>query len=289
MRGIMMLRYLLPLLLACFSLFGAEVRQGAQVILDEPVSGNLYAIGGIIEVTENVRGNAYLVGGQVRIGGTIEGNLRVYAGEVQIDSQAVIKGNFTYSSPDQAQIDPGAKVEGIVTFHPLDETFKAKWKKTFFFGARMTGLLMNFLFSFVIGWILLKMFPQRAKKAVEILRKKPWKAFGIGLVATFLLPIACLFLFITILGFPLGLALLALSLLGFYTAKIFPILWLGRVCFPKLHFNLGVLTLGLIIFFLLIQIPFFGGILSIAFTFLGLGAILLARLPTKPKKKPFYS
>ncbi|NGX38372.1 MAG: hypothetical protein K1000chlam2_01545 [Chlamydiae bacterium] len=305
----MKIRIFLAFLLAFFPLFGEEVHRGnytaasesvritgvvtgnvyvigSKITVEGQINGNLIAFGAMIDIPGEVRGNARLIGGQVEIGGTIGGNVKAYTGQLNLDSQATIKGNLTYSSPEQAQIDPGATIDGKVTYNPFQGVFKGKWKKTFFLGARLTGLLMNFLFSFVIGWIFLKVFPQRTKKAVEILRKTPWKAFWIGLITVILIPIACLVLFITILGFPLGLALLAFSLLGFYTAKIFPILWAANACFPKLRLKkhmLLILALGLIVFFILTQIPFVGGILSLAFTFFGLGAILLARLPAKAK------
>jgi hypothetical protein len=107
-----------------------------------------------------------------------------------------------------------------------------------------------------------------------------------------ILPLLCVLLLITVLGAPFALALLALNILGFYTAKIFVILWLTSKGLHKIHIHIGKLpslSIGLLLYYAASAIPFAGFMMTIVFVLLGVGAIVLAQaekhvyLPT-PKR-----
>lgn len=281
---------------------------GGQIELDGTILQNVTVMGGNVELSTRARvgKNAVITGGMVNLEGTIGGNLTVtasnarlsgdvggnvkgYVGQMRLSSRADIHGNFEYSSSSEAFIDNGADIRGQVIYHPsvVREVFRGKWTGGVLFGTKMTGLLMNFLFSFVVGLIFYKLFPKRLKAAVLLIEKNPWKAFWTGILIAILLPIAVLILFVTILGFPIALALVALSLLGFYSGKIFPIFYFSNRFLPKIKMKkdrLATFFVGLVLFFLLLQIPFFGSILSLIFTFIGLGALVIGKLPKKAKK-----
>lgn len=259
----------------------------ASIELDRSgkIGGNAVLSAGIFEVEGTIGGNLTLSGSKLRLQGTVGGNVDAGVTEIRIGSRATIGGNLKYSS-DEAIIDPGAKIQGSTTVKPsfIRRVIRGKWH---LFGARITGLLMNFLFTFVIGVFILKLFPRKLDRTLDALRKKPWKSLFAGLLTMILLPIISVLLFITILGLPIGLALLALSLLGFYSAKIFPVLWFSNRLFwrwIKDPHSLWRLFFGLILFFLIIQIPFLGSFLSLAFTLIGLGALVLGRAPQKRRK-----
>lgn len=259
----------------------------ASIQLDRSgsIGGNAILSAGISEIDGSVGGNLTLSGSKLRLQGSIGGNVDVGAAELRIGSRAIIGGDLKYSS-DEAVIDPGANIQGATTVKPsfIRRVIRGKWH---LFGARTTGMLMNFFFTFVIGAFIMKLFPRKLDRTLDALRNKPWKSLFTGLLTIILLPIISVLLFITILGLPIGLALLALSLLGFYSAKIFPVLWLSNRLFRrwiKDPHSLWRLFVGLILFFLIIQIPFLGAPLSLAFTLIGLGALVLGRVPQKRRK-----
>ena len=96
---------------------------------------------------------------------------------------------------------------------------------------------MNFFYSFIIGLIMLRYFPQRIDRTIETLNSKPMQSLVAGIVLVFLLPIVMLMLLITILGVPFALTLLSLTVVGFYTAKILSILWLSTHLFRRFEFK----------------------------------------------------
>ncbi|NGX58951.1 MAG: hypothetical protein KR126chlam3_00093 [Chlamydiae bacterium] len=250
------------------------------------VGGNVVITGGIVDLYGNIKGDLSFSSSNARLLGDVGKNVKANVGKFRIGSKANIAGNLNYSSPEEARISPGAEINGNVLYKPsqVSKFFKGKWQKRIFLGSRMVGILMNFVFSFVLGTVFLKVFPRKLKKTLDKLQNAPWKSLWTGLLVLILLPIVCLILFITILGFPIGLALLAISVLGFYTAKIFPIIWSMNALLPKIHMkqnSLVGLAIGLILFFLFVQVPFLGALLMAVFTLLGLGAVVLSRVPRR--------
>jgi hypothetical protein len=284
---------------------GGNVRvAGGQVLLSGSIGKNLTAMGGNIQTgaQTRVQGNAFLTGGGLHLEGTfaqnvtvaasdltlvgkIGGDLRAEVGDLRLLPGAAIGGNLDYSSENPANISSEAKVQGVVT---QSSTYKTKIfkKKQILLSAKYLGVLMNFFYCFVVGWITLKFFPTRLDAILRLFRAHPWKTFWVGLLSVFLLPFIFLILFVTIVGFPIAIALLAVSILGFYTAKIFPIFWVTKKFFAHKRYPLAFFAFGLIAFLLISQIPFIGQVLSIVFTLLGLGAMVLRTLT--PLKKGDY-
>jgi len=255
------------------------------------IGGNLVATGGNVEVAGTVGGMVTLAASNARISGRIGKDVKAHVGQLRISSRASIGGELDYSSADQALIDSGAEIGGEIVYHPsaVREFVSGKWKAGLVLGSRYIGRVMNFLYSFVIGWILLKLFFPKVKRALGVLDQRPWKAFWVGILTAILLPVACVILFVTILGFPFALALVAISLIGFFAAKIFPILWVSNRIFPKFRLkpnSLGVLFLGLLAFFFLVEVPILGKVLSPFATMLGIGSVVLGRVSKGRSRTP---
>ncbi|MDN3505923.1 MAG: hypothetical protein P0S96_01685 [Simkaniaceae bacterium] len=260
-----------------------------QFVSKTLVGGNAVLTGGIVDVSGKINGDLTLSASNARLLGDVGRNVHAYAGEFRVGSKVDIGGNLDYSSSSEARIDSSARIGGEVNYEPsvITEVFEGKWRQGLIFGSRLTGILMNFAFSFFIGALFLKLFPRKLKRTIETLKAKPWKSFWMGVLILVLLPVACLLLFITILGFPIALALLAISLLGFYTAKIFPIFWVSNSFLPKINLKINSLLglgIGLVLFFLLAQIPIFGKLLTMVFTLLGLGALFLSKTVRNKRK-----
>ncbi len=274
---------------------------GGQVIINGTIGKNLTALGGTLMLNQgsSVKGNAVFTGGEARLSGVVEGRvslncssaringkiggrLKGRIGELHIGPQSEIGGNLEYESGTEGKVDPEAKIEGQVIYHPshFKSFFGKEWKQKVIVGSKLLAISMNLLFSFVFGVLYIKLFPHGFHDALKFLKKRPWTSAGIGLLTMILLPILCLLLLVSVLGFPIGLALIAFSLLTFYTAKVVPIVWITHAVFPKMGIYWG-LFLGLVLFFILLQIPFFGGLLSISFILLGLGAAMMAKSSQK--------
>lgn len=256
-----------------------------QIISKASVGKNAVLAAGIIDISGDILGDLTISGSNVRILGKIGRNVRAFVGELRVGSRAQIIGNLDYSSHQRARIDQGAKIDGQIRYKRsfFTEIFGGEWKRGAVFGSELIGFVMNFIFSFVIGALLLKFSFHKLQYAIEILRTRFWKSILMGMVFIIVLPIAALILFITIFGIPLGIALIAFSLIVLYAAKVVPIFWLSNILLTKIRFkpySLLGFTLMLILFLVLIRIPYFGAFLSLAFTLIGLGTMILGQIPS---------
>jgi len=241
------------------------------------IQGNVVCCAGNVDLASLVGSNATFAASNLRISGQIQKNLEAYVGQLRLTSKAKIGGNLEYRSNTVAYVDPGAQILGQLTHHPslFHGLFKGRFFQSILVGSKIAGLLMNFLYSLAVGIILIRVFPHRLEKALEALEERPWKSLAFGAMLLILLPLASLILLMTILGIPFALTLLALNVIGFYTAKIFSIFWVSNATLPRIGFKKNKLTtysVGLICYFLITSIPFLGTLVAFIAMLFGLGA-----------------
>ena len=254
-----------------------------QLIPSAAIQGNLVTIAGNADLAALVGGQATMIASNLRISSTVEKTLQAYVGHMRLTSKAVIGGDLVYDSDHEANIEPEARIQGHVIYHPsfLQEVLKGHFLNLLLIGSKLAGVLMNFLYTFVVGWIWLRLYPQNLERALNALSHKPLKAFACGIMLLVLLPLASLIFLMTILGAPFAITLLALNVIGFFTAKVLTIFWASNKVFKKIGLRPNTLTIfcfGLICYFFLTAIPFFGPLLSFVAMVFGLGAVPLAKM-----------
>jgi cytoskeletal protein CcmA (bactofilin family) len=258
------------------------------------IGGNVVVAAGNADLSGVVEKNARLLCFNMRYSSHINGDVSAYAGEIKVTSKGYIGGALTYRSNDPASIDPRAVIKGSIVYHPslIHNLTELPWLKGIIIGSKILAVVMNFLFTIAFGWVLIRLFPSKLSKTIEVLNHRPISCIFAGVVMLVILPLLCVLLLITVLGAPFALALLALNILGFYTAKIFVILWLTSKGLHKIHIHIGKLpslSIGLLLYYAASAIPFAGFMMTIVFVLLGVGAIVLAQaekhvyLPT-PKR-----
>ncbi len=258
------------------------VAGNAQLLVPATVGNNVVITAGNVDLSSKIGADATIVASNLRISSYIANKLQAYVGQLRITSRAHINGGVDYRSSTIAWIDQGAVIQGQITHHPslVHELVKGTWIQSLLVGGKVVAVLMNFVYTLVVGIILIKMFPKNLESALHVLKVSPWKAFSWGLMLLILLPLASLILLMTILGVPFALTLIAANIIGFYTAKIYSVFWISNWVFGKFKFRvnrLPVLTCGLVLYFLLISIPILGVIISFAAMLFGLGAGVLAQ------------
>jgi len=98
-------------------------------------------------------------------------------------------------------------------------------------------------------------------------------------VLLILLPLASLILLMTILGIPFAITLIALNIIGLYTAKIYTICFASNWVFGSFlkRSHIPNFFCGLTLYFILTLIPVFGTLLAVTSMLFGLGAGILAQ------------
>jgi cytoskeletal protein CcmA (bactofilin family) len=277
---------------------GDDVRAaGGTITIGGPVGGEVVAAGGTVTLTPEARveGRAWLSGGRVviagriarelkvaaasvSVAGEIDGDVRIAARTIEILPAARIKGDLVYTSGKPARIDPGAQIQGRVTYTKSVLAQRAGRIGLVVFALLRIALLVDVI---VCGAILLLLFPGFAVSAARTIRSDPWKSLGLGFLVLIVTPIVGIMLVVTIIGIPIGLALGALymlaMLLGYLTAAVF----LGELGArlvgrgPELPTGGRVLSLvlALVVLALVRLIPVLGGIVALLAVVIGLGAV----------------
>jgi len=275
---------------------------GGQVTIGGKIGRNLTVGGGSVEVTKGASiggsvvagaGNINLnapVGGDIRIGagnvtlsGEVGGDVEAWVGSLRLTPSAVVAGNITYWSTEDASIASGATVTGSVTKNsPAPEEVPSKEKVL----GVLTGFalflkLLSLFTLLVVGLILIKFFPVFNTAAVANLRNRPWLSFGVGALTLILVPVAAVVLMVTVVGVPLGLMLLAIYGIAIFLSRVFVVYLVGQLLLTQAKVN-EVLTLlvGLAVYALVTLLPIIGGLTTFLATVFSLGALVLTKRDT---------
>lgn len=241
------------------------------------IGRNLGVAGRTIVIDGRVVRNLVATGGGVTINGIIGGNVQANANRLSIGPNAVIRGNLVYTGPQRASIASGARILGATTYHPMARHPQHKKAPLALFGL----WLLSLLGAFIVGALIIALSPATSVRIAEAIRTKPWISILIGFILLVVMPVLIIAIAITVVGIPLALILLATYLISLYIAHIFVALAIGRWIFGRFgrpNTSLYVdLLVGLLILWVLMPIPFLGGLIGFIALLLGLGALATQR------------
>ncbi len=235
--------------------------------------------------TAEIGGDLLLGAGIARIDGLIKGDINSGVKSLTIASTASIQGKLNYISGNEANIQSGAQIKGMIT-HKLPHV-----KKGLVAGIGLWWIVIGFLMTLVLGIIIVLLAPIRVKAVTESIRTHPWASLGWGVVILVATPIVALIVCITIIGLPLGLIALVFYAIAIYLTQLFVGLFIGQLIigtFRKIETRaalVGALALGLAILRLLRLIPFAGFFFGLATVLFGLGAILVSERKLRAEVK----
>jgi len=249
---------------------------GQQVVVaeDATIGRNAYLAGQLVQVDGAIGGFLRATAQDIVLNGTVEGSVDVRGGSLRIGPEARITGDLTYRVPAASvRIDPAARIGGTRTMLPVEEK-RARPPVAMFRGLTALAFLLT-------GVVLVAVFARTAAAAEAALRRRPGASLGLGLAWVILVPIGIAILALSVLGIPLALIVLAVYLFSLYIGRVVVALWLGRLLLrrwarPERGRLVVAYLLGGILLLLLCLIPVLGKIILIVATLLGLGSLALA-------------
>lgn len=248
-----------------------EIAPGATV------GGDLQASAGNVRIAGAVAGNVEAAAETVSVadGGTIGGNLEAGAETVRLASGASVAGDVRYGGQldraDGAQVGGATVQDGdLVVNGPIvgDVPRIPAW----------VGTAYGFLVNAALGILLLAAFPAFSRRVTAQATDSPLRSGGIGFLTLILVPVGLVLIALTIIGIPLS--LIGALLFGFT-------LWVGAV-YGRIAVGdwlLGLvnvqnrwlaLLVGLVVVALGVSIPIVGGLVEFVVFLLGFGALATA-------------
>lgn len=272
-----------------------KVSVGGNVVLgagnvtidkDSKIGGSLIVGAGNIKNSAPIGRNAMIGAGNLYLDNKIGKEARLAGGNIELGPLTAINGNLVYAlGEDKGTLnqDPASTVGGTISrYTPPVNAQKdlAKAKDDFAkFGAVASRgwLVVSFLGSLLIGFLLLRLFPKTSLALASLIQSKSTNSLGTGFLIVILsLPIF-LVLAITILGLPLLGILIPLFFVCLHLAKLITSYALGRFIATQFSWSkmgvYAIFLLGLFVFYLLRSLPAIGWVASFLFTWAGLGAI----------------
>jgi cytoskeletal protein CcmA (bactofilin family) len=289
---------------------GDDVRAaGGDVTIESTINGELFAAGGNIALGKGSRianaatlyaGNVTVdgkidgplkVGAQrVTINGEVNGDVRLYAEKIELGPTARIVGTLQYPISADLKKSEGAAVSGAITRAMPDVSAREgnsatrEWHRGMQSANPMwAGSIFTFVALLACAAVLPLVFPTFSDQASSTVQNSPGQAAALGFASLLLVPVLAGMLFITILGIPLGMALLmlypALLLVG-YVVGVRYIARRAEIAIRKdtsgsFAISIGFFALALLLMMLIARLPFIGPLALIVITIIGTGACIL--------------
>jgi len=263
---------------------GDDLRvSGGNITIGGSVGGELLAGGGNITILPGVTvgKSTYIGGGNVSLGGTFGGDAKVSGGALVFSPGTKVSGNLDYYTQKELDLS-NVKVGGEANFHEQKAPVKNKQMYTnkFPWVAFITIWSLISLAAFLI--LVYLMFYLWRKDVNDMISKafaKPGRELLRGFATMFLIPIAVIILFITIIGFPLGifalLSYIALMMLSAAMAVILGAALLARFVFRRkeTELNWWLILIAAVVIMLLKLVPFVGWIINFLIMLAALGVM----------------
>lgn len=233
-----------------------------SVIKDVSVVGQSITINGKVSRDLSVAGN------DVNVNNNVGRNIEADLNKLVLSNGAVVTGKVNYTSPNSIEIKNGAKVVGKITYH------KTAPRNTSTAGDFIAFRIYWLVALAVLSMVLAAIFPRFFKAWNPVKGTDFWIRFLTGIVSTFAAPAIVLILFISIIGFPLGLAFAAFWFLVVLMSMPFTSYFIGNLIGKNLHPVLKAL-IGSVVLGILEAIPFVGWAFIVIAYWIGSGIIAL--------------
>ena len=165
---------------------------------DALIGRDLYAAATTVLVKTNLNGNAFITGSRVVLENvTIMGDLNLEASEVVIKGKSSISGKFSYN--DNAQIT------GLENLTTGETATYAGHTNEVTFGQTITSKLIFLLGRLLVTIVFIVIAKKFSKRLLdEFEGRSAWKDLALGLGLLIGVPLAGIFVMITMIGLPLG-------------------------------------------------------------------------------------
>jgi len=252
--------------------------QSASIGDGATIGTDLTAFASDVQLNGKV-GRDVVGGGQtVTVFGNVGRSATVTSEQVTLASSARVKGDLTYISQNQAQIDKGAVVTGKTERQEPTAKQNQGWQGGW--AAQLVGLLYWFGAMLLFGLAMLALLPRTFLTTNRLIIGQGGWALLAGLIALIVTPFVVTLLLVTVIGIPLGLALLGLWVIALVASFVYSSHSVGMWIANQLQWKLKwpqatALVIGLALLALVMLVPLVGGLLIFLALVWGLGGIVL--------------
>jgi cytoskeletal protein CcmA (bactofilin family) len=242
------------------------------------IGGDARAIAETIDMEGHIGGSLRAVARRITITGEIAGKADLLAERIVVTSEATIAGDLIYRSETEAEIAAGATIGGEVRRVEVD-TSDIQSVGLAILGISLVIALVWAIATLILVAVVQLAFPGLMTASVGRLVASPWSHLGGGVVILLVATALAGGLLFSVLGIPLGLALLMataiLELLGLVAVGYCIGLFVSRRSPSDVGHGgrVGWALVGVVIIGLVTLIPFLGAIVAGLAVAAGAGAV----------------
>jgi cytoskeletal protein CcmA (bactofilin family) len=278
---------------------------GQTLTINAPIAGDVYAAGQNVVVTDQgsiagdlLGGGEHLeisgpVGGDVQVGaetlklsGPVTGFVEATFANLELGDGASVGGDFDYTSVHPVQGLDGI-VRGTARFTEAEEedlTIEFEEEPPSFASSAgwwMAWTTWSYVAKLLLGSLFLLLGGGAAARVARAVTDEPAQSFGWGFVVACALFIGSIIALVLIVPFPLGVIGLMSFFFLLYAAQIISAQAIGAWALRRFRPDgepspFAALALGLVPVVLLGAIPWFGGLVWLAATIAGIGALWIS-------------
>jgi cytoskeletal protein CcmA (bactofilin family) len=257
---------------------------GGAVVPAGQTAGDVVALDGPVRIAGHATGDVVAVSGPVRITGRVDGDVAAVSDRAFLAPTARVGGDLLYGD-ERPVVAQGARVDGSIKDKNWADTLSSP-------GWGLAGPLAWWLAvsisTLLVGALLLLLAPRMLAAAERSARDHLGAAVGWGVLVAIALPVVAILLLVTLVGIPLGAALL-LALVPVMLVAYVTSAWILGRRIAKERTWLALLA-GWGVLRVLALIPVAGFLVGLVATVIGLGALVVAlwrsRRPEAPVPTP---
>jgi hypothetical protein len=220
------------------------IAAGGTITLNAPVKGDVIVAGGRVVANNNIGGKLVAAGGTVEVNGDVGTNALITGGTVTVNPRATIGRDATISG---GTITNSGHVVGNLSVHSQNfaDTGTVGGTSTIVHTdpGIFSGILtvLGILFSIgllILGLLLLKIAPARYRVVEDEVTKSPVVKLVVGFVGLIVAGILLVLLAITIIGLPVAIVTGLLIIIGIVCSVFFVSSAIGRLLFGWLKMEI---------------------------------------------------
>lgn len=257
---------------------------GQQVTIgsESYISGEVATAGQDITLNGEISDEVVAYGDALTVGGVIGGDTHFNGNSLTVKSSSSLLGSTNFNGPQSPTVEDGASVSGQINYRQIDSTKKERNPGPRMpQGAGIGGVLFPMLTMGIAGFVLFKLFPGFMQRVDETLRQSPLHSGLYGLLVVIGGPIVLILLCLTLIGIPLAIIAFLFWLILSLLAHTFTISSIGYWTLTQIkqdHTPVKALLAGTVVLAIVNALPIVGLFSSMISFFIGIGAASKALL-----------
>ncbi|HWP84213.1 MAG TPA: hypothetical protein VNN17_03415, partial [Terriglobia bacterium] len=249
-----------------------------RILPEATIGGDMILAGGDVILEGSLARSLRAVAGKILLNGAIAGPASVRTETMTIGASASLEDALSYFAPQEAAVDPAAKLKGPVSFHLISGMDQA-WLRWLLRRAGIAFFILRFAMTLAAGLLLFFLLQRVSQELIAFTLEHFWRELLLGFILFFVIPPVIFLIAITVVGVPVaflgGLFHLGVGILSvIYSGIAIGALVLQRVradSAPVVSWS--AVLIGIPTAFLVSLVPYFGLLLNAAFFLAVFGTI----------------